>query len=164
MFFEGAWIFRGWEMVGWGRKSYLGPTEIASFSSRSFWHLNQIWFKYETPLLFLLIIFSYILFDQQSSADVLQNRCSYKFCYYHRKTPVLESLFKKVAGAQQRTPFLKNISGCSFLVSCTHMMSHAIWVDEIKLKLFEKIVFLNKFYKIFHEYLYQYRILVGAFF
>ena len=25
-----------------GRKSYLGPAEIASFSSRSFSHLNQI--------------------------------------------------------------------------------------------------------------------------
>ena len=32
--------------------------------------------KYETPLLFFLIIFNYIPFDQQSSTDVLQNRCS----------------------------------------------------------------------------------------
>ena len=90
----------------WGRKSYLGPAEIVSFSSRSFSHLNQRrrrlsyrnqsidlwsksvdWFlydnglrhervKYETPLLFFLIIFNYIPFDQQSSTDVLQNRCS----------------------------------------------------------------------------------------
>ena len=28
-----------WE---WGRKSYLGPAEIVSFSNRSFSHLNQI--------------------------------------------------------------------------------------------------------------------------
>ena len=55
---------------------YLGPAEIVSFSSRSFSHLNQIWFKCKTPLLFFLIIFYYISFDQQSSADVLQNRCS----------------------------------------------------------------------------------------
>ena len=33
------------------------------------------WFKCETPLLFFLIIFYYISFDQQWSADVLQNRC-----------------------------------------------------------------------------------------
>ena len=62
-----------WE---WGRKSYLGPAEIVSFSNRSFSHLNQIWFKCETRLLFFLIIFYNVSFDQQSPADVLQNRCS----------------------------------------------------------------------------------------
>ena len=31
-------------------------------------------------------------------ADVLYNRCSYKFRNIHRKTPVLESHFNKVAG------------------------------------------------------------------
>ena len=36
-------------------------------------YLNQIWLKCETPLLFFLIIFYYISFDQQSSTDVLQN-------------------------------------------------------------------------------------------
>ena len=75
-FFGGAWIFGGWGVVGWGRKSYLGPAEIVSFSSRSFSHLNQLWFKCKTPLLFFLIIFYYTSFDQQSSADVLQNECS----------------------------------------------------------------------------------------
>ena len=30
--------------------------------------------------------------------NVLQNRCSLKFRNIHRKTPVLESLFNKVAG------------------------------------------------------------------
>ena len=62
------WI-RGGER---GRKSYLGPAEIWSSSSRSFSHLNQILFKCETPLLFFLI-FYYIL--KQSFADILQNRC-----------------------------------------------------------------------------------------
>ena len=76
LFFGGAWIFGGLGAVGWGCKSYLGPAEIASFSSRSFSHLNQISFKSETPLLFFLLIFYYISFDQQSSADILQNRCS----------------------------------------------------------------------------------------
>ena len=36
MFFGGAWIFGGWGVVGWGRKSYLGPAEVASFSSQNF--------------------------------------------------------------------------------------------------------------------------------
>ena len=48
MFFGGALIVGGWGVVGWGRKSYLGPAEIASFSSRNlsrsnkcdtFWHV-----------------------------------------------------------------------------------------------------------------------------
>ena len=46
-----VWIFGGWGVVGWGRKSYLGPAEIVSFSSQSFSHLKQIWFKCEIPLL-----------------------------------------------------------------------------------------------------------------
>ena len=35
--------------------------------------------------------------QKQPFADVLQNRCSRKFCKTHRERPMLESLFKKVA-------------------------------------------------------------------
>ena len=38
--------------------------------------------------------------QKQLLADVLQNRCSEKFHNIQRKTPVLESLFNKVAGLQ----------------------------------------------------------------
>ena len=38
MLFGGALIAGGWTVVGWGRKSYLGPNEIASFSS---WDLSR---------------------------------------------------------------------------------------------------------------------------
>ena len=34
---------------------------------------------------------------KQSFADVLQNRCSEKLDKFHRKIPVMESLFNKVA-------------------------------------------------------------------
>ena len=34
--------------------------------------------------------------QKQPFADVLWNRCSWKFCRIHRKTPMLESLFNKV--------------------------------------------------------------------
>ena len=34
----------------------------------------------------------------QSFTDVIQNKCSFKFCKFHRETPVLQSLFNKVAG------------------------------------------------------------------
>ena len=72
LFFGGAWIFGGWGVVGWGRKSYLGPAEIVSFSSWSFSRLNQIWFECETLLLIFLMRFYYISFAQQLYADVLQ--------------------------------------------------------------------------------------------
>ena len=64
-----------WGMSIGGRKYYLGPAEIAPFSSLYFSHLNQILFKVETTLIFVLIIFYYVSFDQTSSADVLQNTC-----------------------------------------------------------------------------------------
>ena len=37
-------------------------------------------------------------FYKQSFADVLQNKCSWKFCKLHRKTLKSESLFNKVPG------------------------------------------------------------------
>ena len=45
----------------------------------------------------------YLPFRQkQPFADVLQNRCSYKFRNIHMKTPVLEPLFNKVAGLKAK--------------------------------------------------------------
>ena len=62
-----------WE---WCRNSYLGLAEIISFSSGSFSHLNQNWFKCKAPLL---------------------HRS-------HRNTSVLESLFNEVAGLRAWGP------------------------------------------------------------
>ena len=39
--------------------------------------------------------------QKQPFADVLQNRCSGKFCKTHRKSPVLMSLFNKCAGIKR---------------------------------------------------------------
>ena len=36
--------------------------------------------------------------QKQSFADILQNRCSWKFRNFYWETPVLESLFCKIAG------------------------------------------------------------------
>ena len=47
----------------------------------------------------------FIPLQNQPFADVLQNRCFYKFCNIHRKTPVLESLFNKFAGLRPATLF-----------------------------------------------------------
>ena len=54
MFVGGALIVGGWGVVGWDRKSYLGPAEIASFSSGDLSPSNKhdtSWHFYE-PLLF----------------------------------------------------------------------------------------------------------------
>ena len=53
LFFGGALILSGQGLVGWGRKSYIGPAEIASFLSRdfnrsnkhaTFWHVRAGYF------------------------------------------------------------------------------------------------------------------------
>ena len=41
LFFDIALLVGGWGVVGWGKKSYLGPAEIASFSSRDFSRRNK---------------------------------------------------------------------------------------------------------------------------
>ena len=46
--------------------------------------------------------------EKQSFENVQQNRCSLEFCNIHRKTPVLESVFNKVA--LQHRCFLANIT------------------------------------------------------
>ena len=70
-----------------------------------------------------------ISIKKHSFVDVLQNTCSRKFRNIYRKTPVLESLFNKVAGNKKglrhrcflvniakfsRTAFLYNTSGGYF--------------------------------------------------
>ena len=45
--------------------------------------------------------------QNQSFADVLQNRCSKKLHNVHRKTPVLKYLFNKVTGLRQSASLLK---------------------------------------------------------
>ena len=48
--------------------------------------------------------------QKHSSGGVLWKRCSWKFRKIHRKTPVSESLFNKVAGLRPAT-LLKKVSG-----------------------------------------------------
>ena len=50
----------------------------------------------------VLLVFSEDAFyiKNQWFTDVLKNRCLEKFCKFYRKTPLLESLFNKVAGLQ----------------------------------------------------------------
>ena len=72
-------------------------------SPQNLWHSHHFWTK----------------FKKQLFVDVLQNGCSHKFRKIHRKTPLLESLFNKVAdrlagnfnkNRLQRSCFLMNFA------------------------------------------------------
>ena len=58
MFFGGALTNSGWRMVEWGRNSYLGAAEAASFSSRFFSRSN----KHDTFWHVILPGYFYVLF------------------------------------------------------------------------------------------------------
>ena len=121
MFFGGAWIFGRWGVVGWGRKSYLGPAEIISLSSRSFSHLSQIWCKCETPFLF----FRPQMFFK---VGVRKNLANFGMQLYLKATP--RRCFPVKLAKFLRTSFFKEHLWW-LLTYCTHMTSHAIWVDVI---------------------------------
>ena len=61
-----ALIVDGWGVVGWGRKSYLGPAEFASFSSRD---LNRrikydsIWLVVFTGYFYILVLRAIVVSD-----------------------------------------------------------------------------------------------------
>ena len=61
LFFGIALIINGYWVVGWGKKSYLGPAEIASFSSRDFsWSNkhNTFWNVVSTGYSFVLFLWA----------------------------------------------------------------------------------------------------------
>ena len=113
LFFDGALIVGGWRVVGWGRKSYLGPAKMAPFFfsrdfSRSnkhdtFWHVVLTGYFY---VLFLLAIavsdfrllviyknlglpFSTITFTVDSRAD----NHFYKYIYLFQISYSMKSVF-----------------------------------------------------------------------
>ena len=55
--------------------------------------------------------------QKQPCADVFQIRCSCRFRYIHRKTPVLESLFNKATGPQACNVIKKGLQQRCFLVN-----------------------------------------------
>ena len=121
MFFDSAWIFGGWRVVESGRKSYLGLAEIVSFSSRSFSHLNQILFKCIAPLLFLVIIFYYVSFDQQSSAAVLQNKAAGpQACNFIIKETPTQVFFCEISKTFKNSFFKEHIRWLLLYISYTH--------------------------------------------
>ena len=66
LFFDVALIVGGWGAVGWGRKSYLGPAEFASFSSRDLSWRNKhdsFWLVVSTGYFYILFLWAIVVSD-----------------------------------------------------------------------------------------------------
>ena len=77
-------------------------------------------------IVFFLLLQRCIYVQKQPFVDVLQNKCSEKFCIIPGKTPVLESLVNKVA-----------VIGCVFY---RKLLVAASACETTKIELFAKIV------------------------
>ena len=56
----------GWGVVGWGRKSYLGPAEMSSFSSRDLYQRNKhdsFWLVVSTGYFYILFLWAIVVSD-----------------------------------------------------------------------------------------------------
>ena len=63
MFFGVALLVGGWGVVGWGRKSYLGPAEIPSLSSRDLNRRNKhdsFWLVLSTGYFYILFLWAIV--------------------------------------------------------------------------------------------------------
>ena len=86
-----------------------------------------------TILMVLLSVPSYHWhkhFKKQPFADVLQNRYSQKFRNIHRKTPVLESLFNKVARLKAWNFIKKRLSHRCLPVNIAKFLIAAVFIER----------------------------------
>ena len=66
LFFDIALFVGGWRVVGWGRKSYLGPAEISSFSSWDLsWRIkhDSFWLAVSTEYFRILFLWAIVVSD-----------------------------------------------------------------------------------------------------
>ena len=66
LFFGVALLVGGWGVVGWCRKSYLGPAEISSFSSWDLGHRNKhdsFWLVVWTGYFYILFLWAIVVSD-----------------------------------------------------------------------------------------------------
>ena len=62
-------------------------------------------------------------------ADVFRNRCSWKFCNIHKKNPVLECLFKKLASGLQL--YWKETPTQMFSWQCCEVFKHRYFEEHL---------------------------------
>ena len=65
--------------------------------------------------------------QKQPFADVLQNKCSWKFRKFHRKTPVLKSLFNKVAALKACNFIKKRLQHKCFPVNIAKFFKNSLF-------------------------------------
>ena len=88
-----------------GRRQNSVETDRVFFYNQEEW-VEQFWddkgaFTMVVKMIMVIMMMRIIRkIWNKSLTDVLQNRCSWKVCKFHRKTPVLKFLFNKVADLQ----------------------------------------------------------------
>ena len=71
-------------------------------------------------------------YKKQSFADVLQNKCSWNFCKFHRKTLVLESPFNKVTGFQASNFIKKRLQHRCFPVKFAKFLRTPFFTEHLR--------------------------------
>ena len=67
-------------------------------------------------------------FDQKQPAELFfKKSCSINFCKIHRETPVLKSLFNKVAGLRPATSWKRDSDTGVFLWILRNFLEHLFW-------------------------------------
>ena len=93
---------------------------------------------------------SVAILQKELFAGILQNRCFWKFCNNHRKTPVLESLFNKFAGIpvkKKKTPRGESIEHLWWLLllSGDFLQLHLAGVDQY-MQMFKIVLLCQRLY------------------
>ena len=70
--------------------------------------------------------------QKQSFADIVPNRYSQKFRNIHRKTPVLESLFSKVAGLEVSHLIKKRLQQHSFSCKYCKIFRNNFFIEDLQ--------------------------------
>ena len=78
---------------------------------------------------------------KQSFADILQNRCSWKFLKFHRKRPVFESLLNKVAGLKACNFIKKWLQHSSFPVKFEKFLRTPFFTEHLRWLLLSTLSF-----------------------
>ena len=140
MFFVVTLIIGGWGVVRWGRKSYLGSTEIASFSCRDFSRRNNK-IRHVVPTSYFYFWWTIAISDfrpfkiyKNLSVSLSTNTFTvyshgddhcYKYIYLFQILHSMKNFLKYMLRFFifiRKMIYSKN--------SCTHMRSHANWVNE----------------------------------
>ena len=80
--------------------------------------------------------------QKQSFADILQNRCSLKFHKFHRKIPVLESLFNKAAVLKTCT-LLRRDSNTGFFCEICETFKNTFFTEHLRWPLLKLNIYFS---------------------